>query len=277
MKKRKQLNNELNYHFWENTDQVILACLKNNPYCKFGNIMSDMNSKLGKENGYSRKGLDKILKRLIDAGKITTKPSKQGHFLYYLTKNGEYSIELISSIYQKFAYLLLSDNFVKKRTNVRSKEHFVERIVERMGVYLLFSCIEGLLIYTSPKQKFEVNIANIQNWASRVNPAIELFRYLDDFPRYFLDFKNEEDRNYSSTLQNKSLKDFLKELEEILRKKFPEECESLEDYKGMIASNINSQKEKNMTLKQRMDNSFVNTGLSIMKESEKINKKLRNQ
>ncbi len=250
-RKRKITKNEGDVKHTENANVIVLRYLKSHKNCEFGHLFEYVNLELGKNNQYSRRGFSLRLEKLIREGKVARGSYKQGHFLYYLTDKGEENIELISEIFRKFSYQLLRAHFTKKRTKI-NKEHYVQRIVERIGIYLLFSHIYGLLQYTSSENDGKINVVNMKEWERGINPSTQLGRYLDDITRNFIKFDNESDMLFTPTLKKKSFYKILDDFLKILQKKFPEEYEFLASSLRWIDWEIDVNRTNKMTANEQL-------------------------
>jgi len=250
-RKRKVTMNEVDVKHTENANVIVLRYLKGHKNCEFGHLFEYVNSELGKNNQYSRKGFSLRLEKLIRDGKVARRSYKQGHFLYYLTDKGEENIELISEIFRKFAYQLLRANFTKKRTKI-NKEHYVQRTVERIGTYMLFSHIYGLLQYTSPENDGGINAANMKEWEKGINPSTSLGEYLEDVTRNFIKFDNYDDMLFTPTLEKKSFYKILNDFLKILHKKFPEEYRFLDGSLRFLDWEVDVNRMNKMTNNEQM-------------------------
>lgn len=235
----------------ENANVIVLRYLKDHKNCEFGHLFEYVNSELGKNNQYSRKGFSLRLEKLIRDGKVARSSYKQGHFLYYLTDKGEENIELISEIFRKFSYQLLRANFEKKETKI-NKEHFVQRAVERIGTYMLFSHIYGLLQYTSLENDVKINVANMKEWERGINPSTSLGEYLGDVTRNFIKFDNDYDMMFTPTSEKKSFYKVLDDFLKILHKKFREEYEFLDSSLRFLDWEIDVDRHSKMTKNEQM-------------------------
>ena len=243
--------NEVDAKHTENANIIVLRYLKGHKNCEFGHLFEYVNLELGKNNQYSRKGFSLRLEKLIRDGKVARRSYKQGHFLYYLTDKGEENIELISEIFRKFSYQLLRANFTKKETRI-NKEHYVQRTVKRIGTYMLFSHIYGLLQYTSPENDGKINAANMKEWERGINPSTPLGEYLEDVTRNFIKFDNDYDVLFTPTLKKKSFYKILNDFLKILHKKFPEECQFLDGSLRFLDWEIDIDRQSKMTNNEQM-------------------------
>ena len=220
-RKRKIILDEGDIKIWENVDEIILKYLNEHKDCTFGSIFSHVNSELTEDTKYSRKGFSLRLDNFIDRGSIRRRPHKQGHYFYNITKKGTKDIGMITLASRFFAKGLLRTNF-RNDSSENTKEHFLERIINRIGVYMLFSCIEGILEVTSPKNSHEENINYMKRWLSGINPGIELSQYLSEVSSIFVKFKNTEEA-FSSVFNDKNRLKVLKEFQDLIKKKHPDE------------------------------------------------------
>jgi len=250
-RKRRITRHEIDIKHTENANVIILRYLKGHKNCEFGHLFEYVNSELGKNNQYSRKGFSLRLEKLIREGEIARRSYKQGHYLYYITKKGEENIELISEIFRQFSYQLLRTNFTKKETKI-NKEHYVQRTVERIGTYMLFSYIYGLLQYTSPENSGKVNASNMKEWEKGINPSTSLGEYLENVTRNFIKFDDNDDMMFTPTMKKKSFYKVLNDFLKILHKKFPEECEFLDGSLRWLDWEIDVNRMNKMTSNEQM-------------------------
>ncbi|CAD6368408.1 conserved hypothetical protein [metagenome] len=233
------------------TTAMVLRYLSENDNSEFGDLFRHVNSRLG-ENGYSRKGFSLRLNRLILEGRIARRSYKQGHYLYYLTKKGRQNIELVSDIFRDSSYALLQEHFLK--TNFpRKKEDYVQRIVERTGVYLLFSYIYGLLEYTSPKKTTKHNISNMKDWERGINPSENLGKYLLDISRNFINFDSYEEMIFSDMFEKESFYDLLQELLVIIGKKYPNEHNMMHGTSRYLDWHIDDERFNRLSYKEQFN------------------------
>jgi hypothetical protein len=235
-----------------NANLLVLKYVKNYKYCEFGPLFKHVNSELGVKLQYTRKGFALRLKNLIDEGEIGCHPYRQNHCQYYLTKKGKKNIELISNIFADFSYKLLDSHFQKKQTRI-TKEHYVQRIIERIGTYMLFSYTYGFSKYAIPEKNSQDNHANMKEWGKGINPGFKLEKYLTKITRNFIEFDNEEDMSYTDSMDKKSFYNIMEDFRKILQKKFPEEFEMLDSSVKYLDFEINIKKFNKMTKTQQIN------------------------
>ncbi len=247
--RRKYLIDEPDVKEWKNADEITLWYLNRHENATFGVLLSYVNQELG-DKKYSRKGYSLRLDVLVDDGLMGRRPHKQGHFLYHITRKGEKNLELISIIFRTFSKGLLNSHFLNEKNE--SKENHVETIVQRMGIYMLSSCIHGVLQYTSPERNHKDNVANMKSWINGMNPGVELINHLGDITSHFVKFASEQEA-LAPMFTDKNRLEILEDFQKILKKKYPQECEFLDERKQYIAGDIKeAKKTKTQSYKKKI-------------------------
>lgn len=238
-RKRKYLLKESDSKEWLNANEIILRFLQYHEKCEFREIFEHVNGELGRKNKYSRRGFSLRLGILAKEGLIGRIPFKQGHYHYYLTQKGEKNIELLALVYKDFAKGLFRSNF--ENTPRPSQKYFIQRMVERAGVYMLFCCIDGILDHTSTKKSEAINTGNIRTWLQSTNPGVELFDYFSQIVGDYTKYANEKE-TYLPIFQNPNMVKIVKDMQNILKKKYPTEYDFLHYRKSEIPGRLEDKK-----------------------------------
>ncbi|EGG41859.1 Hypothetical protein Nlim_1302 [Candidatus Nitrosarchaeum limnium SFB1] len=232
---------------------LILRYLEENGDSEFGMLKKYVNSYLD-DGGYSREGLAYKLKKLILEGKVARRKYKQGHYLYYLTKKGQENIELISNIFRDFSYDLLQEQFPSTRIPKR-KEDYVRRTIERIGVYMLFSYIFGIINYTSSKNKMRTNYDNMKEWERGINPSKQIGQYLFDISRNFIKFDDYQEVIFSDMFDKSSFYDLLHDYFEKIKDAYPNEYQFLIDSANNLKWHIEDERFNKLSNKEKIKES----------------------
>lgn len=261
-KKRKMMIDDGLSKIWKNADDIILKFFNEHKKCMFGDIFSYVNVELGPEKKYSRKGFSLRLDNFVDSGIIVRSPTKQGHFIYSITKKGKNSISMLALESRFLAKGLLRTNF-ENDSSKNTKEYFLERMINRMGVYMLFSCIEGMLKFTSMKNSHDANINNMKTWLGGINPGMEITQYLSEISSNFIKFRDDYEA-FSSVYSDKNRLKIIKKIQELIKKKHPEEYQFLTYGIKQVKKTTKEQKEfsKRINLNKHLNELKYNYKLS---------------
>jgi len=210
---------------WTNTHNLILELLQRGE-AKFGAIFQYINSKI--DIPYSRKGFALMLENMVDDGKLRRHRHKQGHFLYSLSKKGQHDIGMAAHLFSRhYSKGLLRVHFKESKLPRNKEQYFLKRTINRIGLYLVFSCIEGILRYTSPKNSQKNNREIMSDWIGGINPSLELVNYLGELSIYLTKFSGDEEVDLPIFNSQKKLKVF-KDFKKLLEKMYPNEMDFLE-------------------------------------------------
>ena len=232
-----------------NTDQLIEGYLDEHGPSTFGAIWHHVNEILPDRYSYSRKGFALHLDGLISKRKIARRAYKQGHYLYYLTKKGQEDISLKARKLGEISLGLLRVNFPEKKF-ADNEKYFLKRISQRIGFFMLFSCIQGLK-HTSLNRTKE-NVSLLQEWMRESNPSWYLFTYFSGVLSSFLKYRSEEEA-LTPIFQSKDKMRKLLELEQKLKELFPQEYDLCTHRIGELPKKIKDDLEYEGFLKKYKD------------------------
>lgn len=244
--KRYYIVNEPDFKKTGNTDQLIMACLEENSPSTFGNLWHYVNAHPLEKGPYSRKGFALHLEGLIEKGKIARRSFKQGHYLYHLTKSGQEDISLKAKKFGEISLGLLRVNFPEKKF-ADNEKYFLKRISQRIGFFMLFSCIQGLK-HTSLNGTKE-NVSLLQEWMRESNPSLHLFTYFSEVLSSFLKYRSEEEA-LTLIFQSKDKMRKLLDFEQKLKELFPQEYDFCTHRTGELPKKIKDDLEYEEFLKK---------------------------
>jgi hypothetical protein len=250
--KRYYTVNEQNMKIHNNTDQVIIDYLDKNDSSDFGHLWSHVNEFLPEP--YKRKGFSLHLNGLISKGVIARRTYKQGHYLYYLTKKGQENISLKARNFVDMSVGLLRVHFAKERRDNDDEKYYLKRISERMGFFMLFSCIQALK-QTSPNDSNEKNFGLLQEWMKESNPSIQLYFYFSNILSSFLKYRSEEEA-LTPVFQSKEKMKKMLGLEQKLKDLFPEEYDFCTDKINSLPRHIKNNSKMDGYIKK--SNGWIN-------------------
>ena len=234
---------------WINTHNLVLEFLQGGE-TKFGMMFEYVNSKI--DELYSRKGFSLFLENLVDDREIHTRRVKQGHFLYSLTEKGKQNVGLTAHLYSSYySKGLLRTHFKESKLPRNIEQYFLKRTVNRIGLYLVCACIEGIFQHTSIKNSVKENQKIMRDWLEGINPSVELVNYLADLTIYFEKFSGDEEVEtpvFNSQKKLKVLKSFKKSLE----KMYPIEMNFLKNRKDWMENDIRNERNMKKMLKGKI-------------------------
>jgi len=217
----------------------------------------------------SDKGLDLALKSLIESQQIGKRKAENpflSYPVYYIRKKYSNHISILA---QQFNHELnvQTSNFMKLPRQARESEevYLVRNLIHTYGVYLLFVLIKGWKL-TSNKKSHSENREILSMWTRNTIPIGNESFFLEDGITELVDpgfgRKYELDESIYKLYANKKKWSKLLEIEELLKKMYPDLVTFLE--KSLAKPTV----EKPTTLKQAM---------KIARQEERKNRIIKNK
>ena len=250
------------------TDKIIKEYLSERDSSEFGALFKHVNLRLKKyDKSYSRPGFANHLNIMIEDDILGRKPYKQGHYLYFLTKKGKEDIFLKAKEFQNHSEGLLRVHFEGHMP--KSEKYFLKRTINRIGFYMLYSCIQGLK-NTSIQNSQKENVRLLLKWADETNPASNIYNYLNEM---ILNLSTNPKDIWTPITKSQYKMNELLRFEKILKKTYPKEYQLCNPKKIEYPEEIQKFRHENDKIKKTFETWIKNLNNQMKKRRKKILKK----
>lgn len=139
-----------------------------------------------------------------------------------MTEEGKKDVFLKTQEIARLSSTLLKTHF-KKSDADGDEKYFLKRTINRIGFYMLYSCIQGFK-NTSLHYAEKQNIRILQEWAEGINPSITLFNYIENLVDNFVLFdKYNKNDELQPITKNKNKMEKILHFEKKLAEMYPNE------------------------------------------------------
>lgn len=216
-------------------DQCILELLRQGSKT-FGQIQTHLKNEGFK---YTRKGIALRLDHLRDLHFVNRRPFQQGHYSYFLSKKAEKDIGFQAKVFSSSVEGLLRAYFPPYgKKNSFTEDYFVRQLIERVGIFALFSIFQSLKI-ASKRPDSEKN-AVMAEWFNNSISLRSIHNYFMDKKDSFLEFRSDEEAFESYFVSAKKQLE-IQRLESIFKKMYPKEYEFCEETIRFQSYSVKSQ------------------------------------
>lgn len=218
--------------------RLVEQFLFENGRSRRGPIEKYLQDKSGKK--YSdHKGLDYILDKVIENGKIRKLPKGPGRPYpeYELTQKGMNNIGLEANVFATDASRELLNYFIISSGTTSS---LLEEIIRKIGIYTIFVYLQAWRNTLSTNSRKE-NVELVNTWINHVLPMRDLSTYLEQL---VIHLSSSSEKNKTYIFEDENKKKILKDLQKELGKLYPDDTNLCQAVFETISSRVKEEKNK---------------------------------